>query len=71
VAYVCVNDSSLLDKIQEKFNCLASGDGQLVFNTDALLSEVEEIDDCELKATMQEIIAKVEGKAGEIYIYAK
>ena len=71
VAYVCVNDSVLLDKIYSTFNYQSSGDGQLTYNLESLDEEVEQMEDCELKTTMQGMLSEIGGKAGDILLYAR
>lgn len=71
VAYVCVNDSVLVDEIDSTFNHQSSGDGQLMCNLESLDEEVEQMEDCELKTTMQGMLSEIGGKAGDILFYAR
>lgn len=71
VAYVCVNDIELLDYIQREFDSLASGDGQVLFSIEELGMRVSEMELSETKTTLEDMLTQVQGKAVDVYFYAR
>ena len=70
VAYVCV-DADVLGDIQNNMGCLADGDGQAILSLEELTSSVADLDAGELKTTLENVVTTIQGKAGDVWFYAK
>jgi hypothetical protein len=71
VAYVCLDDTELLDYITSEFDSLASGDGQVLFSVEEFGVRVNEMEPSETRAALYDILVEIQGKAGEVYFYAR
>lgn len=63
--------SCCLTYITSEFDSLASGDGQLLLNVEELSERVSEMEPDETQKALADILTEIQGKAGEVYFYAR